>query len=61
MYLVDEEGEIVAKDVKGKFVNGRPSSIEALLTMNNPDEWERFMRFMQRFSEENGLGFTQAE
>jgi photosystem II protein len=61
MYLVDEEGEIVAKDVKGKFVNGRPSSIEAFLTMNNPDEWERFMRFMQRFSEENGLGFTQAE
>jgi photosystem II protein len=61
MYLVDEEGEIVTKEVKGKFVNGRPSSIEALLRMNTPDEWERFMRFMQRFSEENGLGFTQAE
>ncbi len=61
MYLVDEEGEIVARDVKGKFVNGRPSSIEAVLIMNTADEWERFMRFMQRFGEENGLGFTQAE
>lgn len=61
MYLVDEEGEIITREVNGKFVNGRPSSIVAVLTMKTPEEWERFMRFMQRFSEENGLGFTQAE
>ena len=61
MYLVDEEGEIITREVKGKFVNCRPTSVEAVLIMNTPDEWERFMRFMQRFGEENGLGFTQAE
>jgi photosystem II protein len=61
MYLLDEEGEIVVRDVKGGFINGRSQYIEAILTMKTPDEWERFMRFMQRFSEENGLDFTQAE
>jgi photosystem II protein len=61
MYLVDEEGQIVTRNVNGTFVNGRSQSIEAALIMKTPDEWERFMRFMQRFSKENGLGFTQAE
>ena len=29
MYLVDEEGEIVTNEVKGKFVNGKPTSVES--------------------------------
>lgn len=61
MYLVDEEGEIVSREVKGKFVNGKPQAIEAILTMNSKAEWERFMRFMQRYGEENGLEFTKAQ
>lgn len=61
MYLIDEEGEIYSKDVKGKFINGKPQIIEAILTMNSLQEWERFMRFMQRYGEENGLGFTKAK
>ncbi|HAT16130.1 MAG TPA: photosystem II reaction center protein Psb28, partial [Microcoleaceae bacterium UBA11344] len=24
------------------------------------EEWERFMRFMKRYSEANGLGFSKA-
>jgi photosystem II protein len=60
MYLVDEEGEIVTREVKGKFVNGRPTSVEAILILNSQPEWERFMRFMERYGQENGLGFTQA-
>ncbi|MGL5035215.1 MAG: photosystem II reaction center protein Psb28 [Microcystaceae cyanobacterium] len=61
MYLIDEEGEIITREVKGKFVNGRPTSVEAILNMNTPEEWERFMRFMERYGKENGLGFTKAE
>jgi photosystem II protein len=60
MYLVDEEGEIISREVKGKFVNGRPTSIEATVVLNSTSEWERFLRFMERYGEENGLGFTKA-
>ncbi len=60
MYLIDEEGEIVTREVKGKFVNGKPQAIEAVLIMNSLAEWERFMRFMERYAQENGLEFTKA-
>ncbi|MEB3825880.1 photosystem II reaction center protein Psb28 [Phormidium sp. CCY1219] len=60
MYLVDEEGEIACRDVKGKFVNGQPEGIEAIHVMKSQEDWERFMRFMERYAEENGLGFSKA-
>lgn len=61
MYLIDEEGEIVTREVKGKFINGRAQAIEAILVLNSSQEWDRFMRFMERYSKEKGLAFTQAE
>jgi photosystem II protein len=60
MYLIDEEGEIVTREVKGKFINGKPRALEALLIMTSPEEWERFMRFMQRYAEEHGLEFSKS-
>jgi photosystem II protein len=60
MYMIDEEGEIVTREVKAKFVNGQPSALEAILLMKSPGEWDRFMRFMERYGEENGLGFTKS-
>ena len=60
IYIVDEEGEIVTREVKGKFVNGKPQSIEAVLIMNTPAEWDRFMRFMERYAAEKGLEFSQS-
>jgi photosystem II protein len=41
-------------------MNGKPQSIESVLVMNSPEEWDRFMRFMERYAESNGLGFTKA-
>ena len=61
MYLIDEEGEIVTREVKGKFVNGQPTALEAILLMKSPQEWDRFMRFMERYAQEHGLGFTKSE
>ncbi len=61
LYMIDEEGEIVTKEVKAKFVNGKPAALEAIYIMNSTAEWDRFMRFMERYSEANGLGFTKAE
>lgn len=60
MYLIDEEGEIVSREVKAKFINGQPEAIEATYVMKSVEEWDRFMRFMERYAEENDLGFSKA-
>ena len=60
MYMVDEEGELMTKEVKGIFINGQAKNIQALYIMNSPEEWERFLRFMNRYAEENGLDFSKA-
>ena len=60
MYLVDEEGELVTRDVNARFVNGKPQGIEAVYIMQSKEDWDRFMRFMERYSEDNGLTFTKA-
>ncbi len=59
MYMIDEEGELVTREVKGRFVNGKPEALEVLYVMRSTLEWERFMRFMERYAEENELGFSQ--
>jgi photosystem II 13kDa protein len=61
LYMLDEEGEIVTREVKAKFVNGKPEALEAVYIMNTTEEWDRFMRFMERYSADNGLGLTKAE
>ncbi|MGB3264782.1 MAG: photosystem II reaction center protein Psb28 [Microcoleus sp.] len=60
MYMIDEEGEILTREVKAKFINGQPAGLEALYLMKSVAEWDRFMRFMERYSEANGLGFSKA-
>ena len=60
MYMVDEEGEIVTREVKGKFVNGKPEALEVIHLMKSPVEWERFMRFMERYAQDHGLGFNKS-
>ncbi|KAG0449607.1 hypothetical protein HPP92_027289 [Vanilla planifolia] len=58
-YMIDEEGVIQSTNVSAKFVNGRPSKIEAKHIMRSPREWDRFMRFMERYSNANGLQFIK--
>ena len=60
MTLVDDEGEMVTTKVDAGFVDGKPKTIEATLEMTTPGDWDRFMRFMERYAEANGLGFTSA-
>ena len=60
MYLIDEEGEIVSRQVNGKFINGKPTAIEAVLVMKSVNEWERFMRFMERYAKDHGLGLSKS-
>ena len=60
MYMIDEEGELITREVKAKFINGQPAGLEALYLMRSAAEWERFMRFMERYSEVSGLGLNKA-
>jgi photosystem II 13kDa protein len=61
MYLIDDEGELVTRDVKGKFLNGQPSGIEAVYVMKSVEAWDRFIRFMDRYSAECELGFSKSD
>ena len=60
MYLMDEEGILETRDVNARFINGKPETIEAIYIMKSPKAWDRFMRFMERYGETNGLVFTKA-
>ncbi|KAF5195004.1 Photosystem ii reaction center psb28 protein [Thalictrum thalictroides] len=58
-YMIDEEGILSSVDVNAKFVNGKPARIEAKYIMRTPRDWDRFMRFMERYSDANGLQFIK--
>jgi photosystem II protein len=58
MYLVDEEGQLVSREVKARFVNGKASALEATYTWKTPSDFDRFMRFAERYAESHGLGFS---
>ncbi len=58
MFLIDEEGELVTREVKARFVNGTPNALEATYTWKTEKDFERFMRFAKRYAENNGLGYS---
>ncbi|AFY70946.1 Photosystem II reaction center Psb28 protein [Thalassoporum mexicanum PCC 7367] len=60
MYMSDEEGEMVTRSVNAKFINGQPAGIEAIYRMDGEAEWERFLRFMNRYAEANGMDFNKS-
>ena len=62
MFLVDNEGGIMlTNDVNACFINGKPQAIESVMILRSPNEWDRFMRFMEHYSEAYGLAFSKAE
>ena len=61
LWLRDDEGELTTEDVKADFVKGRPKGVTAVLILKSATEWSRFMRFMKRYSEANGLAFESAD
>ena len=60
MHMIDEEGEMISREVKAKFVNGEPKFLEVEYVMKSRVEWDRFMRFMERYAKEHGLEFNKA-
>lgn len=60
MFMIDDEGELSTTAVNARFANGKPQAIESTYTMTSPEQWDRFMRFMERYAEANDLGFKAA-
>ena len=60
MYLIDKEGLLEICDVNACFINGKPEVVESIYIMKNPETWDRFIRFMERYGKANGLVFTKA-
>ena len=59
MLMIDEEGELVTREVNARFINGEPSALEAIYTWKSEVDFERFMRFAQRYAKCNGMGYTE--
>ena len=47
-------------NISVNFINGKPRVVESIYIMKNFQDWDRFMRFMERYGESNGLVFTKA-
>jgi len=60
MYMIDIEGILETRDVTACFIEGKPKAVQAIYIMKSSDEWDRFMRFMKRYSQSNDLVFTKA-
>lgn len=60
LYMIDDEGELVTVEVQAMFVNGKPDKIQAKYVMRSSFEWDRFMRWMERYAAEKGLGFSRS-
>ncbi|MEJ6586236.1 MAG: photosystem II reaction center protein Psb28 [Synechococcus sp. ChBW.bin.23] len=59
MFMIDDEGMLVTREVNGKFVNGKASALEATYTWKSEEDFDRFMRFAQRYADSSGLGYSQ--
>ena len=62
--LTDSEGIITIEPSGVKFIFGGPEGddlkqVECTLTIDREDYWERFMRFMHRYAEANGMAYGE--
>ncbi len=64
MKLRDAEGEIQVEPSSVKFIFGGPEGddferMECQFEIDRDDHWERFMRFMDRYAEMNGMAYGE--
>lgn len=60
MYLIYKEDILETCDVRIKFKNGKPQSVESIYIIKNYRTWERFRRFMKHYGEIYGLVFSKS-
>jgi len=65
MLLTDEEGEISVTPSSTQFIFGGDEGdelrrIECKFEVEQDDHWERFLRFMNRYAEANGMAYGES-
>jgi photosystem II Psb28-2 protein len=63
--LTDSEGVITIEPSGVKFIFSGPEGddlkqVECTLEIDREDHWERFMRFMHRYAEANGMAYGES-
>ena len=58
MYLKDSEGKIQTSEVTATFTNGKPRYVKGVVVMKGTEEWDRFMRFMERCTRQPALSLS---
>ena len=61
MYLIDEEGRITTTEINIAVSkkNGNYTAIEAVYSWRSVNDFNRFMRFANRYAKENGLTYEE--
>lgn len=65
LHLIDSEGEITIAQPSLKIIFGGDDGddlkrVECGFELEKEDHWERFMRFMQRYAEANGMAYSDS-
>jgi photosystem II protein len=59
MILVSNNKKILTTDVTIYFREGKPFLLKAILIFKNSKEWFEFLSFMNSYSKETGLSFSE--
>ena len=59
MLLIDQEGELTTREVNISVINGEKTSIKATYAWKSEVDFQRFMRFAQRYAADHGLGYSE--
>ena len=61
MYLIDEEGLITTREINIAVSkkNGKYTAIEAVYCWRSEKDFNRFMRFANRYAKQNGLAYEE--
>lgn len=59
MYLLWNNKKILTTDLNIFFRNGKPFLIKSILIFKNSKEWFEFLSFMNYYSKETGLSFSE--
>jgi photosystem II reaction center protein Psb28 len=57
--LIWKGGQIKTTDISLLFLKGKPFLIKSIFLFKNSKEWFNFLSFMQQYSQEIGLSFTE--
>ena len=63
MYLIDEEGQITVREINVAVSkkNGKYTAIQAIYIWKTNQDFERFMRFANRYAKEKGLDYQETK